>query len=197
LSFIYSSRAYPFVNDVPNNPLVDYTSIRTCDQYFSNIVDPNRGRPIVVGKPFVLAPHTKRMDIMQVLYAENIWKNTQQAWGGTTVGALNTVSPNVVSMIGLTSDQFLTSRLLKAELQTQLSLTSHQADYVWFYGDISAAFRYVQNWPVSVVQAPVNSEAEFNQDVVMRWKASKRGTVAIYEPRQWLRNNYRSLSSGT
>ena len=195
LSYAFSSREYPFVNDVPDNALTDYTSIQTADQYFSNIVDPNRGRPIVVGKPFVLAPHTQRIRILQILQAENIWKMTQQGWD--TVGAIATQTrqSNVLGRIGLAGDNWAASRLLKAELQSQLGLSAAQADLMWFYGDISAAFRYVTNWPVTVVQAPVNSEAEFNQDIVMRWKASKRGTVAIKEPRVWQRHNYVSMGS--
>ena len=33
----------------------------------------------------------------------------------------------------------------------------------------------MENWPITVVQAPVNSEAEFIQDIVVRFKASERG----------------------
>jgi hypothetical protein len=194
LSYAYPNRPYPFVNDVPDNPLDDYTAIEMCDQYFSVIVDPNRGRPIVVGKPYVFAPHTKRINIAKVLQAENVFKLTQQ--GVNTVGALITNSPNPLGRIGMTVDQFAVSRLLAVELQSQLSLTADDAKDVWFYGDIARAFKYVVNWPVTVVQAPYNSEAEFSQDIVLRWKASKQGRVAIEEPRVMLRCNYLNESSG-
>lgn len=194
LAFAYPTRLYPFYNDIPDNPLEDYKSIRTADRYFSNTVDPNRGRPIVVGKPYIIAPHTARIDVAQVLQATNILKLTQQ--GVNTAGALFTNSPNPQLSIGLTPDNFLVSRLLKAELQSQLSLTSAQADLIWFYGDLPATLKWVQNWPVTVVQAPTNSEAEFNQDIVMRWKASKRGRCVIAEPRKFQRHNYQSQSSG-
>jgi hypothetical protein len=196
LSFTYPNRLYPWVNDIPSNPLQDYTSIRLADQYFSNTVDPNRGRPIVVGKPFVIAPHTRRIDILQILQAENIWKLTQQGVHNAGAIATTTGNDNVLGRIGMTADQFLTSRLLKAELQAQLSLTSSQADLCWFYGDVTEAFRYVVNWPVTVTQAPVNSEAEFNQDIVLRWKASKKGRVAWKEPRVIQRHNYLTQTSG-
>ena len=42
----------------------------------------------------------------------------------------------------------------------------------------------MENWPITVVQAPANSEAQFNQDIVVRFKASERGTPAIMEPRR-------------
>ena len=190
LAFTYATRPYPWVNDVPTNPLIDYTSIRVCDQYFSNIRDPNRGRPIVVGKPFVLAPHTKRIDIPRILAAENVWKLTQA--GVTAAGAVITNGPNPLGRIGMSADQIAVSRLLQDELVSQLSITAAQAQETWFYGDIAKAFRYMTNWPLTVTQAPANSEAEFNQDIVMRWKASKRGRCAIFEPRVWIRSNFTS-----
>jgi hypothetical protein len=46
----------------------------------------------------------------------------------------------------------------------------------------------MENWPLSVVQAPANSEVEFTQDVVLRWKASERGAAATLEPRYMQKN---------
>lgn len=195
LAYAYPTRLYPFVNDVPNNPLDDYTAIEKCDQYFSTTVDPNRGRPIVVGTPFVFAPHSKRINLARVLAAENVWKLTQQ--GLTSAGAIVTNGPNPLGKIGMSADQVAVSRLLHTELKTRLSLSDAQARNVWFYGNIGEAFRYVTNWPVTVVQAPFNSEAEFEQDIVMRWKASKMGGCAIYEPRVIQRVNFLSEDSGS
>jgi hypothetical protein len=184
---VYSSRPYPFINDIPANALEDYQAVRTCEQYFSNTVDPNTGEPVVVGKPFVIAPHTKRMDILQILQSENIWKLTQQ--GFTSPGAIVTVGPQPMNRIGLTADQFAISRQLHAQMIAQLGVTSAQADEIWFYGDLAMSRKYFQNWPITVVQAPANSEAEFNSDIVLRWKASRRGTYVIDEARHFQRNN--------
>ncbi len=193
LAYAYPNRANPFVNEVPNNPLTDYKSIELCDRYFSVIVDPNRGRPIVIGKPFVLACHTKRIDIPRVLEASAVWRISPPGTV-TTPGALITQSPNPLGKVGLTVDRIAVSRLLQQRLVAELGLSATQAQEVWFYGDIAKAFRYMTNWPVTVVQAPTNSEAEFSQDIVMRWKASKRGRAAILEPRAWQRCNFKSLS---
>jgi hypothetical protein len=187
---------YPWVNDIPGNPLADYKSLEVCDRYFSRTVDPNRGRPIVVGKPFILAGHTKRINIPQILQPTNVMKITQG--GIDTTGALITNGPNPLGVIGMTVDQIAVSRLLETEMMSELSLTASQAQEIWFYGDIPKALKYVENWPVQVVQAPVNSEAEFNQDIIMRWKASKRGRCVIAEPRVIQRCNFLNEStSGT
>jgi hypothetical protein len=50
---------------------------------------------------------------------------------------------------------------------------------------------------MTVVQAPTNSEAEFMQDIVVRFKASERGTPAVMEPRRIQRNRGVSTSSSS
>jgi len=53
----------------------------------------------------------------------------------------------------------------------------------WFIGDFRKAFAYMENWPITVTQAPTNSEADFNNDIVLRFKASERGAAAVLNPR--------------
>ena len=80
-----------------------------------------------------------------------------------------------------------TSRQLHKQLQAQFGLDASDAGGYWFYGD-PAAFAYMENWPITVVQSPTNSEAEFTQDIVVRFKASERGAPAVMEPRRIIRN---------
>jgi hypothetical protein len=193
LAYTYPSRVYPWYNDVPSNPLVDYTSLRVAEQYFSKTVDPNTGEPIVIGRPNIFACETRKMDLAQILQAENVFKITNS--GLSTSGGLMTMGPNPAKMLG--TIDFKTSRQLRAQLIAQLGMTDNwTVDQVWFYGDPTQAFAYVENWPITVVQAPVNSEAEFNQDIVLRWKASRRGRMAIKEARAWQRHNHASEASG-
>ncbi len=53
----------------------------------------------------------------------------------------------------------------------------------WFMGDFQKAFAYMENWPITVTQSPQGSEADFNQDIVVRFKASERGAAAVLNPR--------------
>ena len=53
----------------------------------------------------------------------------------------------------------------------------------WFLGDFRKAFAYMENWPITVTQSPPGSEADFNQDIVVRFKASERGAAAVINPR--------------
>ena len=60
----------------------------------------------------------------------------------------------------------------------------------WFVGDFRRAFAYMENWPIAITQAPVGSEAEFNNDIVLRFKASERGAAAVLNPRYVVRSTH-------
>jgi streptogramin lyase len=57
------------------------------------------------------------------------------------------------------------------------------SDSTWFIGQFKKGFAYMENWPITVEKAPANSEAEFMQDIVARWKVSERGAAACLDPR--------------
>ena len=56
-------------------------------------------------------------------------------------------------------------------------------DTSWFLGNPRKAFAYMENWPLTTVQAPTNSHDEFHRDIVAQYKASERGATATLEPR--------------
>ena len=106
---------------------------------------------------------------------------------------VNTLGPNPLQNLDIT---IATSRQLYKQIQNSLDATASEAAGYWWYGD-PAAFAYMENWPITVVQAPMNSEAEFTQDIVVRFKASERGTPAVIEPRRIQRNRGVSTSSSS
>ncbi|MCI0358648.1 MAG: hypothetical protein L0211_09200, partial [Planctomycetaceae bacterium] len=67
-----------------------------------------------------------------------------------------------------------TSKLLASRLAT---------DTDWFLGNIAAYARYMENWPLTTVQAPPNSSEEFNRDIILQFKGSERGVFSVREPR--------------
>ncbi len=62
-------------------------------------------------------------------------------------------------------------------------VSAGDAKKIWLIGDFRRAFAYMENWPITVAQAPVGSEAEFTSDIVLRFKASERGAAAVLNPR--------------
>jgi hypothetical protein len=157
----------PWINVTATNALVDWTNVDKAEQTMANLVDPYTGEPILVTPRHLVVTRQLLYTARRVVNATEIRVNTP---GYATSGnPTETVTTNPV--VGY---QIVSSILLAARMAT---------DTNWFVGDIGRAFAYMENWPISVVQAPSNSEVEFTQDIVMRWKASERGAAATLEPR--------------
>ena len=157
----------PWVNVQASNGLVDWTDIDAAEQLFDSMVDPNTGEPIMVMAKDLIVTRQRLQAARRVLTATTL--RTATPGYATTGTPTETEWSNPVS--GYTVRW---SRLLAARMAT---------DTTWFVGDVAKAFRYMENWPLAVVTAPANSEAEFTQDIVQRYKVSDRGTFSTWEPR--------------
>ena len=72
----------------------------------------------------------------------------------------------------------------------------NNVDWVWFNGDFEQAVKYMENFPITVIQAPADMWPSFSQNIVAAFKAYEMGNAAIFEPRVVQRHNYLSESSG-
>lgn len=159
-----------FVNDQTGNALFDWTDIRNAELLLDAITDPNTGEPVIVLPNTIIVPSALFYDAKRAVSATEIRVGDTSATTGTQTLAKNPVQDyNIV-----------TSRFVRK----QTSSTTK-----WWLGDFIKAFAYMENWPITVVQAPSNSEAEFTQDIVARFKASERGAAAVLEPRVVTRND--------
>lgn len=163
--------ATPWINDIYSNDLVDWTAIDDAEQAFAELLDPNTSEPIVLsGRQLLTVPH-KMMVAQRLLTATETRVVTNTSYTG--------VAGNPLGGMGIQASY---SRLLYRRL-IAAGISADDSKGVWFYGDLARAFAYMENWPITVTQAPMNSEAEFNQDIVLRYKASERGAAAVMEPR--------------
>jgi hypothetical protein len=63
-------------------------------------------------------------------------------------------------------------------------ISPEQANGLWFAGDFQKAFAYMENWPLTCIQAP-REDPDANpkdQDILLRLKASERGVPAVFNP---------------
>jgi hypothetical protein len=73
----------------------------------------------------------------------------------------------------------ITSRLLASRMATDTS---------WFIGNVAKTIAYAEAWKLVVSQAPSNSEAEFERDIVARFKASECGAAVVTNPRHTVKS---------
>jgi hypothetical protein len=188
-TFYSATDSGPWTNHFDGNALTDWTNIEYAEQQFAAMTDPHTGEPILLpNSRLLLAPQIKMLSINQLLGATQVWKLS----AGLASAGVNTLGPNPIQNLNIT---MAVSRQLAARLTAFIDAATG-AGY-WFYGDIAKAFAYMENWPITVVQAPSNSEAEFTQDIVVRFKASERGAPAVMEPRAWQRHRTLATSSSS
>lgn len=162
----------PYINSKTSNALVDWTNVDAAELMFNQLMDPYTGEPIMVNPKHLVVTRQNLRTAQRILTATQVTT--------TTPGFATSGNPNAVNWANpISGYQILCSAQLAARLGTDTS---------WFLGDLTKAFRYMENWPITVVQAPANSEAEFTLDVVYRVKASERGAASTWEPRQIIKN---------
>lgn len=162
-----NSGTHTWDNLQASNALVDWTDIENAWLLFAGMLDPNTGEPISIDPKHLVVTPQLAWTARRIVNATEITVVTPGY--ATSANPTQTKAANPVPSL-----QVVSSNQLAARMATDTS---------WFVGDLSKAFAYMENWPLTVVQAPANSEAEFTADVVMRWKASERGAAATLEPR--------------
>ncbi|MGQ9576482.1 MAG: phage major capsid protein [Thermoguttaceae bacterium] len=169
-TYYVSGGGGPWVNSLPDNELVDWTDVDAAEQLFAEILDPNTGEPVLVQPNTVLVTPAYRHAAERVFNALEI---RFTASGAPTA----TYAPNLLARYRVFDSRLMYRRIVAS------GVSAEEARTWWFIGDFRRAFAYMENWPITVTQSPPGSEADFNQDIVVRFKASERGAAAVINPR--------------
>ncbi|MGE3804157.1 MAG: hypothetical protein AB7K24_05745 [Gemmataceae bacterium] len=167
----------PWINTIGGKPLSDWTSIDEAYVLASQVVDPDTGLPLKIEFKQLLVMPAKLFTARRIVSATEI--STTSPGYATSGAPQKTTSLNIPEVRNLE----VLSTPLARKLLVDEGLTPANIDDWWFIGDFKRAFAWMENWPLTVVQAPPLSTKEFEQDIVARWKASYRGVAAVLEPR--------------
>ncbi|TWT85586.1 hypothetical protein Pla123a_03930 [Posidoniimonas polymericola] len=160
----------PWVNELTGNALDDWTNVDAAEQLLADMLDPATGEPVLLGATHVLVMPAYRHAAHRVFNASEIAYTGSGS--GTTTSAANPLGNYTVKESRLAYRRVIAAGEAAAD-----------AKKWWFLGDLRRAFAYMENWPITVTQAPVGSEAEFTNDIMLRFKASERGAAAVLNPR--------------
>ncbi len=172
----YASGAHPLGTatgswaNVITDELIDWTDVDAAEQMFADILDPNTGEPVLIQATTVLVMPAYRHAAHRVFNAAEI----------TYTAASDETATSAANPLG--NYRVLESRLAYRRVVASGEVAADAKKW-WFIGDFRKAFAYMENWPITVTQSPPNSEADFNQDIVLRFKASERGAAAVINPR--------------
>ena len=176
-----SSGGHGVVNLKAANGLVDWTNIDAALLVASQIVDPWTGLPIsAMGSDLVVAQQL----VATANHVVNATSNIRTTPGFATSANPNQATLNgspITGLPGYSAPQYniRSSKLLSSRLATKTS---------WFIGDVRKQIAYWEHWPITVSQASPNSEKEFNQDIVMQFKASEKGAAGHKDVRYLVKN---------
>lgn len=180
-NFTWKGTAYNTYVSTPwdntlTDELIDWTDIDEAEQLFADMLDPNTSEPVIMS--------TTGMTLLTMPAYENtarrIINSTEvRHMDGAAAIDVTMLSANPLAGKGYrhVASRFAYRRLIAS------GVSAAAAAKYWFLGDFKKAFAYMENWPITVLQAPKNSEAEFTSDIVLRFKASERGAAAVLNPR--------------
>ena len=160
----------PWVNVKTGNELVDWTDVDGAEQMFAEMLDPHTGEPVLVRANTVLVMPAYRHA------AHRVFHGTSIDYTGPSAATVTTAA-NPLGSYRVEESRLAYRRVVAT------GVSAENAKKWWFLGDFKKAFAYMENWPITVTQSPRNSEAEFNNDIVVRFKASERGAAAVMNPR--------------
>ena len=160
----------PWVNVLTGNELVDWTNVDAAEQLLADILDPSTGEPVLLQGTTALVMPAYRHAAHRTFNAAEI---TYAPSGGLST----TIAANPLGNYRVEESRLAYRRVIAS------GEVADDAKKWWFLGDFKRAFAYMENWPITVTQAPIGSEADFSNDIVLRFKASERGAAAVINPR--------------
>lgn len=164
-----SSGNHDWDNLQASNALVDPTDIDAVLQLFNAMTDPDTGEPIVLMARHLVVAQGLEMTARNI---RDMTKRTVVSPGFATSG--NPIQMEVTGN-GLPPLEILTSPYVASRLAT---------DTDWFFGDISQAFEYTQNWAPEVKQLAGGTQLEFDRDIVLQYRFSEYGNYGTKNPRK-------------
>lgn len=180
----------PWNNIVLSNDLQDWTDVEDAIVQKTRNKHPDTNNPIEGEVEVLVCSPAKLMTAKRIVAA------TEVQWGTTNAKLAMSLNPVAGMFSVIASAQY--QALLVAEAKgisgsSGATITNALADATWILGRPKKAIWYMENWPITVVTAPPNSDAEFYRDVIAAYKASERGVAFMREPRELVR----SISTAT
>ncbi len=174
--------ATPWINS-HTNVFADHTDVNNADQLFVNMLDPVTGRPILIMPNMILHMPSRDNDFNRVLSASEVRETTNT----------NTVTISGNPLANKTTKNHKSSPIAFAiatasAANNGLALTASAANDRWWYGDFKKAFKWMEAWPLRVLQARTDEKDMIDRGIIASYFANYRGEGAVFDPRYVVEN---------
>lgn len=172
------------------NELIDWTSFEASWLLFQRMEDPHTGTRILAMPDTVLVNPGKVATAEMIVGASAMERRTAGSATQATAGTLNVSqgSANPVSRFGVKKVLFSPLVEQRCTDASGLALTPTNATKYWWHFQQGRVFKYMQNWPLTVAQAPANNYEMLDRGLVASYFANERGTPSVHSPWHGARN---------
>jgi len=182
-----AGEAMGFINEA-TAALVNYTDVQAVAEVFYAILDPNTNEPLGWSPDTVIC--TKNLSWT----ASAVFNDVQVRLGDVTAApGIQSIGTNRIPSdfsVNIKSNEWVTQRLLANTGVGGITAANRAAaNAYWFMGKPKQAFIWKEIWPLTVEEAPNNTEPQFTADIWQRFKASYKGVAGVLEPRLMVRSD--------
>jgi len=183
-----AGQALGFLNEA-TAALVNYTDVQEVAEVFYAILEADTNEPLGHAPTTVVC--TKQLSWT----ASAVFNDVQTRLGDVTAApGIQSIGGNRIPsdfQVEILSNEWVTQRLLAANGGAGgiVAADRDAANLYWFMGNPTKAYVWKEIFPLTVTEAPSNSEPEFTQDVMMRFKAAYMGVAGVIEPRYMIRSD--------
>lgn len=168
----------PWINDHVN-PLVDFNDIDDAIELFTKMRHPHTGRVYGMSSDAMIVIHDPRK--------ESLWAtHTQATELRQTTNTNNQTISGQTQQVRSIRNRY--SSAIARDLLVASGLSEANAIGAWFGGRPEQAFEWQENWPLEVVSAPATNYDMIDRGLYASFFANYRGSMAVIDPRKWLRN---------
>lgn len=187
-----TSKTLGYTNDF-SNPMVDWTSLQTARLQFMRTEDPHTGKRILINPDTIVVNPAKIATAEMIVSATQMERRT----GAGASPAQTTSNPLNVAQgadnpyrgqFKVLSSPLLEQMCLETAANGGLALAQNVADEYWWMLQGNKAFKYMQNYPMQVLQAAPQQYEMMDKGIVASYFASERGIPAVISPWHIIRN---------
>lgn len=182
-----TSKTLGYLNSIAN-PLLDWTSIQTDVMQFMRQEDPHTGKRLLLNPNTLLVNPAKLATANLILGATITDRRTAPGSTQATTATLNISSTPGNPYSGqfkVVSSPLFEQRALASD---GLNLSQDQADGLWFMMEAGKSFRYMQNYPLTVVPATSNQYEMLDKGIIATYFAHERGIPSVWSPWHTIKN---------
>ena len=186
---VTAGQALGFINEA-TPALVDYTDMQEIAEVFYAILEADTNEPLSHAPTTLICTRNLSWTAKAVLRDTTVELVDRAAAAGQ-IGSIGANRIPADFQVQIATNEWVTQAILAANGGAGgiTAADRDAANAYWWIGNPTKAFCWKVIWPLTVVEEPTNSVVDFEQDVVMRFKASYKGVAGVREPRYMVRSD--------